>query len=237
LNAYDRPEYTFMPVLGLCTGARREALAQLRIDDFKEYAPGCWSIYFDPEFDKLFRERDIPMHPLLIEIGFLDYIADIKAMGLEDDRIFPHFNEGSGKVGHYFGKMFGEYRTALGVNPGSDFHAFRTTLISILALNSSPPDPRRAFVGHETNEKIDVHLANYTKPTFGPERLAAEVLPYIDFSAIGFTWPGWKYQPGVGVDGIKKLFDDRARKQARIECQESDGANRKQVAKKDNATA
>ncbi len=215
LDGFDRPEYALMPLLALYTGARREALARLRIRDFNEYQPGTWAIHLDPEFDKLFRERQIPLHQVLIDAGLLDYVEDVRSLGLPDDSIFPHFTETQGMKAHYFGRMFGEFRARLGVVDGSDFHAFRTTLISVLALNSAPADPRRAFVGHETEEKIDVHLANYTKPTFGPERLATEVLPFIDFSAMGFAWPGWKYQPGSAIEVIKKIMKQQERKNMR----------------------
>lgn len=221
LSSFDRPEYALLPLLALFTGARREALARLRIRDFNEYQPGCWSIYLDPEFDKSFRERETPLHPVLIDAGLMDYVTDVRALGLPDDSIFPHFSETQGMRAHYFGKRFGEFRARLGVDEGSDFHAFRTTLVSVLALNSAPADPRRAFVGHETEEKIDVHLANYTKPTFGPSRLAKEVFPCIDFSAIGFEWPGWQYPLGSATKVIKKIMRKQERTAARLARKES----------------
>lgn len=215
LDGLERPEDVFMPLLGLYTGARREAIAQLKIGDFAEYKPGCWSVRFDPKFDKTGRERDIPLHPILIGAGLIDYIGDVRSLNLKDTNIFPHLTIVKEARSHYFGKNFSKLRLELGVAVGSDFHALRTTLISVLALNKAPATPRRGFVGHEAEDTIDVHIRHYEKGTYGAEELANEIFPFLDFKRIGFEWTGWKYRQGVGKTQIENIMNMQQRRALR----------------------
>lgn len=70
--------------------------------------------------------RDVPVHPELIRLGFLDYVAETAA--LPQDQVFPELRP-SGKdpkLGYYFSKQFSAYREAIGVRRrGLDYHSFR----------------------------------------------------------------------------------------------------------------
>lgn len=194
-----------MPILGLLTGARLEAIGRLRLSDFREYEPGRWSIRFDPRFDKCGREREIPIHPLLIEIGFIHYLTDITSLEFEEDWLFPGLTEIDTRRTHYTSKRFGELRKALGIDDGSDFHAFRRTVVSCLAKNGCDGYIRRAFVGHEEGDPNDVHEINYAKPEYGPAALALSVFKALDYEkSDGFSWPGWSYQPGSLTQTIRR---------------------------------
>jgi integrase len=70
--------------------------------------------------------RDVPLHPELIRLGFLDYVAEITAQ--PQDQVFPELRPGGKdrKLGYYFSKRFSEYRAAIGVRRrGLDYHSFR----------------------------------------------------------------------------------------------------------------
>jgi integrase len=204
-NAQEKPENIWMQLLALYTGARRVAIVQLKISDFTEYKANHWSVHFDEEFDKVGREREIPLHDDLIAMGLIDYIHDVKSLKLADDNIFPHIPDSENGKSHTFGNRFGEEKTALGIAKGGCFHTLRTTLISTLALNNCLPRPERAFVGHATGEKLDVHEKHYIQISLGVERLAKEVLPCIDFSIIGFSKVDWKYTKGASISYINSI--------------------------------
>ena len=206
LNSQEKPENVWMPLLALYTGARREALIQLKISDFNEYEPNQWSLSFNEKYDKLGRERDIPLHSDLVDIGLIDYIHDVKSLNLSDTSIFPHIEDSKDGKSHTFGNRFSEEKTALGIVKGKCFHTLRTTLISVLDLNDCPPRAERAFVGHATGVGMDVHDKNYVKGIRGVERLAREVLPCLNYSIIGFNKINWKYTKGASIPYINSII-------------------------------
>lgn len=187
LAALARPEELWLPILALYTGARLESLCRLRTSDFTEYAPGCWQVHFDPQYDKCGRNRDIPLHPALIDAGLIEYIADVKRLAIEGDYLFPLLGEVAGRRGHYASKRYGDRRKALGIERGKDFHSFRTTIISTLEYTRAHHGAKRAFVGHEEGDNDDVHARDYEKATYTVQDLATEILPRLDFAA----WPGY----------------------------------------------
>ena len=67
-----------------------------------------------------------PIHPELIRLGFLDYVAEATAR--PQDQVFPELRPGGKdrKLGYYFSKQFSAYRGAIGVRRrGLDYHSFR----------------------------------------------------------------------------------------------------------------
>jgi integrase len=199
LNSLTRPEEVFLPLLGLYTGARLEALCRLKCSDFTTS-----TLRFDAGHDKTGKERTVPLHPHLINSGILDYVEDVRKAYGSDSMIFPHLNEVRGRFGHYFSRQYGEQRKVIGIEEGKDFHSFRVHLISHLQAAGCPADLRRFFVGHETGERLDVHERNYSKATFTPERLAELVFPYLTF-----TRPDWRYTAGTAIAEIERLMRGR----------------------------
>ena len=97
------------PLIALFTGARRAEVSQLLIRDVRQTQDGLWIIDInDDDVSKNIKNqsarRTVPIHPTLIEIGFLDYLAEVKAAGL-GEQIFPDvgvnkFNEKGNSVGN-----------------------------------------------------------------------------------------------------------------------------------------
>lgn len=81
------------PILAL-TGARREEIAGLAIEDLEE-KDGLLCFEIRPNqfrgLKSLASERTLPVHPRLIELGFLEYVQGIKASGAPD--LFPDLLE------------------------------------------------------------------------------------------------------------------------------------------------
>ena len=207
LYSQKRPENIWLPLLALYTGTRRESLSRLKTTDFKEYKPQCWSISFDPEHDKLGREREIPLHQAIINAGLINYINDAAKLKIKDNYIFPHLIPVKGSFSHYFGTQFSEERKKLKISKGADFHAFRTTIISLLAMTNYNSGYRRAFVGHDSGkDKSDVHEKNYVKGVYRPKNLTNEIFPFLDYSKIGFNQIDWIYK-NDGAAQIKTIMD------------------------------
>ncbi len=89
------PHSFWPPLLALLTGARCNEIAQLYLDDIVNddlVHPDRWRIMIrkprpDQRLKNKFSNRSIPIHPRLIELGFLHYLDDVRAVGFE--RVFP----------------------------------------------------------------------------------------------------------------------------------------------------
>ncbi len=129
----------WVPLLGLYTGARQSELCQLRIEDITTI-PGMGislSILADLGDDEEgsaetttkgeTARRRVPIHRELLELGFEDYLADMKDAG--NTLLFPSVKYPKGQPsGTSFTVWFSAYRKSQGVTKRyQDFHAFRHT--------------------------------------------------------------------------------------------------------------
>ncbi len=123
----------WLPVLAPLTGARIEELAQLRTWDIKREGD-IW--YFDivedddPEFPTTLKtessQRRLPVHPKLIELGFLNYVESRQKAGR--GRLFPKIRPDSKlRISGNWSKWWGRYaRKAIGIRSAQQvFHSFR----------------------------------------------------------------------------------------------------------------
>jgi integrase len=75
---------TWLPLLGLWTGARLEELGGLRVEDVKEEGNVSYIFIRASDGRRLKNrgsERRVPLHPELMRAGFLDYVKDRKRAG------------------------------------------------------------------------------------------------------------------------------------------------------------
>jgi integrase len=128
------PHSFWPPLIALMTGARVNEIAQLYladiVDDDRDN-PGRWRfMILAKEKDQRVKNpsslRSIPMHPKLIELGFLTYLQDVKALGYK--RVFPTllYTEASGygdSVSEFF---LGYLRDKVNITDRTKvFHSFR----------------------------------------------------------------------------------------------------------------
>jgi len=128
------PHSFWPPFIALMTGARVNEIAQLYladvVDDDREH-PGRWRFMIlakekDQRVKNISSLRSIPMHPKLIEMGFLTYLEDVRALGYK--RVFPtlRHTEASG-YGDSVSEFYMTYlREKVGItDPTKVFHSFR----------------------------------------------------------------------------------------------------------------
>jgi integrase len=143
----------WLPLLGLYHGNRLEEFAQLLVTDLKE-EDGITYFDINDEGGKQVKneqsKRRVPVHPKLVEMGFLDHIAEIAAGGGEF--LFPDLNPGGpdSKRGYYFTKWWTRYRKAIGVyEVGLDYHSFRHGVTTKLYAASVPEAHVDELTGHD----------------------------------------------------------------------------------------
>jgi integrase len=154
------PHTFWPPLIALFTGARCNEIAQLYMDDIVNddpRHPEHWRFQIrigrgrdDQRLKNKFANRSIPMHPRLIELGFLDYLNDVRAEGF--DRVFPslRWTEAAG-YGDTVSDMFSTFlrKKVKITEPRKVFHSFRHYFCD-QANNKTGHDPARIFdiTGH-----------------------------------------------------------------------------------------
>lgn len=152
-SRYHRKDFTkfWIPLIGLYTGARLNEICQLYVDDIRK-EDGIY--YFNITRDRPDQStknvqsiRKVPIHSKLIELGFLDFVKEVKKS--KKDRIF--YTLTFQKKNHYAGSIstaYGRYLDDLGITDRSKvFHSFRHNIESILAHKKIPQSLINAMCG------------------------------------------------------------------------------------------
>jgi integrase len=144
----------WLPLMALFTGARLGELAQLRLNDIRKLH-GVWIAHITKEGkgDKRTKtqgsQRVVPIHSMLIRIGFLDYHAATSEAG--SAQLFPELKPDS--RGHYSAipsRWFGRYLQYIGVkeNKEINFHSFRHTASDALRRGGFYDEQFAPLYGH-----------------------------------------------------------------------------------------
>lgn len=207
------PEQFWAPLLALFTGGRISEICQLhRIDIGKR--EDFYTISINDEDDKILKndasKRIIPIHPTLIEIGFLDFVDDMEKFG---GQLFPTVRPDIfGYYGKEPGRRWATYCDKIGItDPTKVFHSFRTTTNVLMMDNGVEEEKRCAYIGHEhntTNSGTYRHKGNSTRKKFTPEFLFKIVTPFINYE---LDFSGLIYKKGM-FD--KFIYNDLIKKQA-----------------------
>ncbi len=145
-------------LLGMYTGARLNEIASLTCDDVK-YEEGIW--YFDindEEESKSLKteaaKRKVPVHPDLIQAGFMVFYDDAKLKRKKGDRLldgltFNRISKWGRKLSRWFNDQF---LKEIGVKRKEKvFHSFRHTVITKLSQAEVQLPIIQNLVGHEPN--------------------------------------------------------------------------------------
>lgn len=153
----------FVPLLMYYTGARREELCGAMLDDIIVDREGCRPyIHIAANEQRRIKnpqsKRNIPLHPELLRLGFLDYISAIKS--LEYKLLFPDLfsPSSSSPLGNRFYKLFKPILTSAEITEaGLGSHAVRHLFNAQLKKQRLTEEDRADLMGHggssETSER------------------------------------------------------------------------------------
>jgi len=176
-----RNEHSILPLTLLMTGARASEILFLRHSDIAQTEDGVW--YFkmvDRPTDKYPRtlkgnkadERFTPMHPLLIDRGFLDLVDT-------DEEGYVFENRSNAALSCYFKRIL--KTTGIYEHRKTVVHSLRGTAIDAWRKARIPEDARRALTAHSSR---DVQERTYGKNLqFMPDVLYKELCK-VDWSWI-----------------------------------------------------
>ena len=132
LEAHDGPEY-WVPHIGLYNGMRLNEICQLNVEDVQQH-DGIWCFSITREVgrgidDKVLKtkasERVVPIHPELIELGFMRYLKKYERK--PRSKLFPDIKPGTtGYRSDVFSKWFSRFLKSIdAAGSKTSFHSFR----------------------------------------------------------------------------------------------------------------
>lgn len=221
------PHSFWPPLIALATGARVNEIAQLYLDDIVDddaKNPGRYRFMILPKRpDQRVKNeasiRSIPMLPILIEMGFLHYLSDVRRLGYA--RVFPtlQYTAASG-YGDTISEFFSGYlrNKVCIVDRKKVFHSFRHWFCTELYQRSK--NERMHIVSLTGHARQGEFEATYARELHYEEKLAQLMklpLPTLTIEP---------YKPG-GFDGYFKSYERNKivalRKKAEEAAQEKAG--------------
>ena len=159
----DKPDYHWVPFLGLHTGARLESLASLQVSQVCKDGE-TW--FLDIRKDKNASSvRKVPLHSRVIASDFLAYVDSVKKAG--HTQLFPHLKPGKNGYSKNCSRRFGQYLDKLEIkDPRKVFHSFRSTFINRITNEGVHAAMIMGIVGHYEQKAIDfsqAHMEHYQK--------------------------------------------------------------------------
>ena len=156
----------WMPMIALVTGARLEEIAQLLTHD----------IIDDPEYGPLMRitdegetqrlktigsRRTVPLHPEIVQAGFLEYVAVARASGqpwLFPELLADHDGRRGGNIGKWFQRYLRHSRGIGITDRRVVFHSFRHTFKTLC---------RAAGISEEVHDALTGHVSSSVSRRYG----------------------------------------------------------------------
>jgi integrase len=160
----------WLPLLGLYTGCRVNEGAQLFTEDVAEL-DGIPYLVIKPDSAtgrsvKDGKRRRVPIHPDLVSMGFLEYVANMKLEG--HTQLFPELKatRAQGKLGDKWrGWWSGYVREDLGITRiPQPFHAFRHTFVEHGRVSKMNDSLREIIEGHTPNSVAFKHYGGSLYP-------------------------------------------------------------------------
>ena len=150
---YDptRPERFWAPLLSLHSGLRLDEGCQLYLYDIKYDENGIPFFDINDEMDKklktLSSKRCVPVHPLLIELGFLDYVEKLRKEGKV--RVWEGLKRKRDGYGVDLGKWYQDFnRYFITEDPKKVYHSFRHNMEDIMKSHRIEEVLRNDILGH-----------------------------------------------------------------------------------------
>ena len=148
----NKPERYWVTLLSAYSGARLNEICQLDVIDIQQF-DGIWTINLNTNSaDKSLKteagNRLVPIHPKLLELGFLDYIGQIG--NGNHQKLFPNLKKMlSTGYGTLISRWFAKYLKKLGIKKkGKNFHSFRHTVVNRLTTKQVYQPFIKELIGH-----------------------------------------------------------------------------------------
>jgi integrase len=185
-GAKNQMSYYWIFLLGILSGMRTNEMCQLRLSDLKK-EKGIWFIHVEESEDTKVKTinsiRKIPVHPQLLELGFMQYVGNMKRK--KKDRVFWELTKTRDGYSKQVSRHYNErFLPALGVwkKNVKVLYCTRHTFINCLYQKNADENIIKSLVGHEK----EFTMKHYGGDPFTPERLLKEI------SKVSYSGINWK---------------------------------------------
>jgi integrase len=165
-----RNDIFWFPKIALYTGMRLNEIALLTVDDFQVQDGIDFINLTDKNLKTTTSKRVVPVHSKLIKFGLLEFVKNKRAAG--EKILFSQIREGKSEsskdgwaepISKWFNRTLlrniGADKTKEAAeNTMLDFHAFRTSFVSILKIKGINDYVTRQIIGHSS---VDVTYDKY----------------------------------------------------------------------------
>lgn len=171
---YKKAGEFWVPLLGAYTGARLDELVGLEADDVITYN-GCHYLYIRPNSLRRLKNKTstrlIPLHPDVVQAGFMEYVGMMKAK-----RRLPVFYDlhRNKKAADAMGKHFSHLLKRLGMKRKGEkvtlcFHSLRHTFANRMAELGVSREIRMGLMGHAMGDTHSDYVKNFPVTLTYPE--------------------------------------------------------------------
>lgn len=215
-GAFTRYSDYWAPLIALFTGACRNEILQLDVDDIKK-VEGIYVFDINDRGDKILKEsndfdddeatgrpRLIPIHQQLINLGLINYVKERITKGCK--KLFPIEKRNS--RGHFgaFGNRFCRYRKKVGVVPRHDkeyrdFHSFRHLMRSKLdRVRNKEEGITDDIMGHTSSGRSSIgkRYSHEERVELKKEALNQISYDFIDFKSMT-RWSDMKFKEEIKI--------------------------------------
>ena len=178
--------YYWVFLLGIFSGMRTNEMCQIRVIDIKKVDKIWFMFVEDSEETKVKTEnaiRKVPVHPQLIELGFIDYVGTLKKQ--KKGRVFWELTEDRDGFASHLSRHYNQrVLPNLGVwkKYTKVLYCTRHTFINKLYTERVDENVIKVLVGHEKG----FTMKQYGGEPFTPERLLE------DISKVNYSGINWK---------------------------------------------
>jgi integrase len=183
--------FFWVPLIGLLSGARENEICQLDVSDIKIEDPlGIWVFSINQEdsdqtrksVKKAHHKRLVPIHQILLDLGFLEFYELQMALG--ESRLFPElpYKKGKGYIDKFQRWYNRTYKKDCDIqNHKVSFHSLRHNVINYLAHTL---DVSEDITAHYLGQKPagGVQRQRYLKP--GEIQRYADILNRVTYAGI-----------------------------------------------------
>ena len=170
-SVWWQPHKLWVPAISLYSGARQNEICQMYVSDcIQVNGIPCFNITTDNEGDKKIKTeagcRTVPIHPVLLKMGFLEYVFEQQKAG--NERIWSEFKKTSKGYGASFERFFSRFnRKYISQDKKKVFHSLRHNFTNNLKQKGVEESIIAEMVGHAISSMT---FGRYGKP-FEPEVL------------------------------------------------------------------
>ncbi len=229
MNGITHPTDFWTPILGIFTGARISHLCQLRLGDIQRVDGHLiLSIHDDRSGMRIKNEasrRLVPIHPTVLNLGFMDYVEDVRALPDASDLtlLFPFLVKNKQGYADVPSQRFSavlkklkDVKNKLSINFYEDskpikksFHSLRHTVNRRMIVKGISEELRCFYIGHEVDSVNNDVYGEDSRPVL---MLAKKVFPAIVFDEV--NWAQIKVQRTVIAKNLRHLTDLKLKRES-----------------------